>query len=297
MSGLVSPTMSSLLSPTDSPIPRTVAFTTPENYATRLSLLLHRRNWTPLWCPTVVVEPTSATNSALLHHISRLDNDFSAVAFTSRSGISAFSSALSSLSSPPLSPSGGPFTISALGNDSELLTPDFLANLCPNSDRVRLVVPANSTPSGLAESLGPGLGRKVLCPVPLVSGLQEPPVVPDFLRDLGLMGWDPVRVNAYVTRWAGPECVAGLVERENVDGMIFTSTAEVEGLLKGLRENGLGWEDVRKRWPGLVVAAHGPVTASGAERLGVRVDVVSFRFSSFDGVVEALDHTFTQVFM
>lgn len=104
------------------------------------------------------------------------------------------------------------------------------------------------------------------------------------------MGWVAVRANAYETKWAGPKCAEKLLEAENLDGIVFTSTAEVEGLLKSLREYGLDWEDVRKRWAGLVVAAHGPVTASGAERLGVNIDVVSSNFSSFDGVVQALHH-------
>lgn len=271
------------------PLPtRTVAFTTPENYATRLSLLIHRRNWNPLWCPSVIVEPTAATHNILIRHLARLD-DFSAIAFTSRSGISAFASALSATSSPPLS--GEDFIVSALGKDAELLTREFLSRLNPNSDRVRVLVPPNATPSGLVESLGPGLDRNILCPVPLVVGLEEPPVVPDFLNELSSMGWVPVRAEAYETRWAGPKCAEKLAKTEHVDGVVFTSTAEVEGLLKGLREIGLDWEEMMKRWPKLVVAAHGPVTASGAERLGVRVDVVSSKFSSFDGVVEALAHT------
>ncbi|GAB2282925.1 hypothetical protein Dimus_017462 [Dionaea muscipula] len=277
--------------PPNPPPHRTVAFTTPENYAHRLSTLLSHRQWTPLWCPTVVVEPTPSTKSNLLHHISRID-DFSAVAFTSRTGISAFLSALLEIKSPPLSPSGDTFTVSALGNDSELLTEDFIARICAKSGRVKVMVPPNSTPSGLVESLGPGHGRRVLCPVPLVLGLEEPAVVPDFLRDLGLMGWDAVRVDAYETRWAGPKSAEKLVEEEEkVDAVVFTSTAEVEGLLKSLRQIGLGLDGLRRRWPGLVLAAHGPVTALGAERLGVSVDIVSSRFNSFDGVVDALAHT------
>ncbi|GAB4848356.1 hypothetical protein Ancab_003049 [Ancistrocladus abbreviatus] len=283
---------------------RTVAFTTPQNYAHRLSRLLTLKKWIPLWCPTVVVEPTPRTHSNLLRYLTppspnhgfSLLEDFSAVAFSSRTGISAFLDALLETQSPPLSPYGESFTISALGNDSELLTPDFVARICANSERVIVSVPPNATPSGLVESLGPGMARRVLCPVPLVVGLEEPPVVPDFLRDLGQMGWAAVRVDAYETRWAGPKCAERLVdngerEGEGVDAIVFTSTAEVEGLLKSLVEIGLGWCGLRKRWPGLVVAAHGPVTALGAERLGVRVDVVSSRFSSFDGVVEALAHT------
>ncbi|KMT08683.1 hypothetical protein BVRB_6g139570 [Beta vulgaris subsp. vulgaris] len=251
---------------------RTVAFTTPEkNYSSRLSLLLERHNFIPLSCPTIIVGPTSSTTLSLLHHISHL-NHFSAIAFTSRSGISAFFSALSQ--SPPLS--DHQLTLAALGKDADLLTPQFISMLSSNSDRVKIVLPSNPTPSGLVHSLGPGLGRKVLCPVPLVLGLNEPPVVPDFLRELGSMGWVAVRVDAYETSWAGPDCAEKLVNAQNLDGLVFTSTAEVEGLLKSLREYGLDWEDMRKRWPRLVVAAHGPVTASGAERLGVRVDVFFF---------------------
>ena len=70
--------------------------------------------------------------------------------------------------------------------------------------------------------------------------------------------------------------------------LFFTSTAEVEGLLKSLQELGLNWDMMRMRCPRMLVAAHGPVTASGAERLGVGIDVVSTRFDSFDGVVDAL---------
>lgn len=156
-------------------------------------------------------------------------------------------------------------------------------------------MPATATPSGLVAVLGAGDGRKVLCPVPLVVGLEEPPVVPGFLRELWACGWVPVRVEAYETRWAGPMCAEGIVraseERDRLDAVVFTSSAEVEGLLKSLSEFGLGFGDLRRRSPGLVVAAHGPVTAAGAERLGVEVDVVSSKFDSFDGVVDVLNVT------
>lgn len=130
----------------------------------------------------------------------------------------------------------------------------------------------------MVKSLGEGTGRKILCPVPLVIGLKEPPVVPEFLEDLGGKGWVVVRVNAYETRWAGPHCVEEVVkwgDENGLDAIVFTSSGEVEGFLKGLKEMGLDWGRARRRWPRLVVAAHGPVTAAGAERLGVGVDVVT----------------------
>lgn len=275
---------------------RLVAFTTPQNYAARLSRLIHLNGWTPLWCPTVTVEPTPATISdvqnfllppnSLLHH-------FSAVAFTSRTGIAAFSEALAGIDEPPLAPIGEIFTISALGKDSELLDEAFIGRLCENPGRIRALVPPVATPSGLVEALGLGLGRKVLCPVPAVIGLKEPPVVPKLLADLERRGWAAVRVNAYETRWRSggvAELVDGMREECGVDAIVFTSTAEVEGLLKSLAEAGLDWGMVRRMCPRMVAAAHGPVTALGAEKLGVGIDVVSSRFDSFDGVVEALHY-------
>jgi uroporphyrinogen-III synthase len=52
----------------------------------------------------------------------------------------------------------------------------------------------------------------------------------------------------------------------------------------------LEWEleMMMRRWPNLVLVAHGPVTAAGAESLGVNVNVVSERYDSFQGTVDAV---------
>lgn len=214
------------------------------------------------------------------------------MAFTSRTGIAAFSEALDGVATPPLGPDGEVFTVSALGKDAELLSESFIARLCENPGRIRVIVPPVATPSGLVEILGLGQGKRVLCPVPRVIGLDEPPVVPEFLAGLARMGWVAVRVNAYETRWRGgaAELVGMMEEEGGVDAIVFTSTAEVEGLLKSLEEVGLDWGMVRRMCPRMLVAAHGPVTAVGAEKLGVGIDVVSSRFGSFDGVVDALEY-------
>lgn len=274
-----------------------VAFTTPPSYAPRLARLLLSRGWSPLPCPSVLVAPTPRTAAALRPYLRLTDAgepllpSFSALAFTSRNGISAVSDILrAEPGPPPLSPAADAerFVVAALGNDAELLTPEFLSGLCSQRGRVRVLVPPVATPGGIVESLGPGGGRRVLCPVPLVVGLEEPPVVPEFLAALAAGGWAPVRVPAYETKWAGPGCAAALLRAGGVDAIVFTSTAEVEGLVKGLEGMGLGWGEVKRRWPGIVVAAHGPVTASGAAAAGVEVEVVGERFGSFEGVVDAV---------
>ncbi|KAI3462270.1 hypothetical protein Pfo_018933 [Paulownia fortunei] len=274
---------------------RVIAFTTPQNYAGRLSHLINLKGWAPLWCPTLTVEPTTQTISSIQQYLLSPNpplNHFSAVAFTSRTGITAFSEALAGISTPPLAPDGEVFTVSALGKDSELLGESFVCRLCENPGRIRVLVPPVATPGGLVETLGLGQGRKVLCPVPLVIGLEEPPVVPKLLEDLDWRGWVPVRVNAYETRWRSgvAELVEMMGEGCRVDAIVFTSTGEVEGLLKSLGEVGLNWGMVRRMCPRMVAAAHGPVTAVGAEKLGVGIDVVSSRFDSFDGVVDALEY-------
>jgi len=63
---------------------------------------------------------------------------------------------------------------------------------------------------------------------------------------------------------------------------------EVEGLLKCLKELEWELEMMMRRWPNLVLVAHGLVTAAGAESLGVNVNVVSERFDSFQGTVDAV---------
>lgn len=268
---------------------RRIALTTPADYAHRLNDILQRRGAEALWCPTIVVEFTDDTRKNVMETIwedtqSLLDL-YSAIAFTSRAGIAALSQALEEDRGALLTTEGDPFVIGALGRDAQLLKD---LRICRENPRVKTLVPSVATPETLVNELGNGYGRKILCPVPLVLGLDEPPVVPHFLSSLRAMGWDVVRLNAYVTRWAGPDCAQSLLCRGGIDAIVFTSTSEVQGLLKSLHALGMDWKMFRDRHPGLLVAAHGPVTASGAHRLGVEIDVVGKEFNSFNGVVDAI---------
>ncbi|XP_020599218.1 uncharacterized protein LOC110038659 [Phalaenopsis equestris] len=270
---------------------RRIAFTTPPVYAKRLAGLLHLRACTPVPIPTVAVEPTPRTIAFLRPFFSNKALDrFSSLLFTSRTGITAVSLTLAD-DSTPLADSGEPFIVAALGRDVDFLHEiGLIHKLCRNPHRIQVLTPEVASPSGLVEAIGEGFGRRALCPVPDVIDLEEPSVVPEFLKGLVAGGWAPVRVSAYETRWAGLGCVEDLVrgKQGDLDAIVFTSTAEVEGLVKSLEVLGWRWNELRKRWPEMVVAAHGPVTAKGAERFGVVVDVVSSSFSSFDGVLDAL---------
>ncbi|KAI5320706.1 hypothetical protein L3X38_040414 [Prunus dulcis] len=234
----------------------TVAFTTPPNYAARLAHLLALKGFNPISSPTLIVQPTPSTISALKPYLS-----------------------------PP------PFARPLLRHR----LPFTHRNHLPFRGRRRHQSPSPVAARRCIHYRRAGQGRRAHGRqlLPVVVGLVEPPVVPDFLRDLEAKRWVPVRVNAYETRWAGPGCAKQVVERIEegaLDAMVFTSTAEVEGLLKSFKEFGLDWEIAKKRCPKMLVAAHGPITAAGAHMLGVRVDLVSSQFDSFQGVVDAL-HT------
>lgn len=275
---------------------RRIAFTTPTNYSSRLLRLLHHHHAIPIPIPTVHISITPQTLSDLKSYTTNSDllSTFSALAFTSRSGISAFSLALPA--TPPLPEPIYTFSICALGNDVQLLEETKLATRIFKRKSATVAFPISipASPEGMVAALGTGRGRKILCPVPEVVGLEEPPVVGEFVERLEERGWNPVRVPAYETRWTGENCLDALLrgkEEEGgdvVDAIVFTSTAEVEGFLKGLEKAGWRWESVRERWKDLVVATHGPVTKVGAERLGIKVDVVGVQFDSFHGVLEAL---------
>ncbi|KAF0919705.1 hypothetical protein E2562_030953 [Oryza meyeriana var. granulata] len=214
--------------------------TYPLGYGGQLHAILQQRGAQPLPVPTIAI---CAHDPDLLRPFvtpGALD-PFAALVFTSRSGISALSRALpSSPARCPISDAASalPFTVVALGSDADLLDGAFLSRLCRDAaaGRVSVLVPDVPTPAGLVEALGSGSGRRVLCPVPDVVSLREPPVVPGFLAGLEAAGWVAVRAPAYIMSWAGPRCAEALVAAEAAppDAVVFTSTAEVEGLLKGL---------------------------------------------------------------
>ncbi|KAK9904548.1 hypothetical protein M0R45_000630 [Rubus argutus] len=94
------------------------------------------------------------------------------------------------------------FTVAALGKDSELFDDNFFRKLCQDRPRVRILIPSIATLTGLVQSLGDGGGRRVLCPVPVLLGLIEPPVVPDCLGELGANNW-------FLVQWVDVEEEAG----------------------------------------------------------------------------------------
>jgi uroporphyrinogen-III synthase len=276
-----------------------ILITAPPNYSPRLQGPLELAGASVVSCPTIVTEfMTEPEDVERLRSLLEDLSDYDYVAFTSRQAIQAAIQI------------GGPRLIEclqsqkpkalALGVDAEEL-------VSAGVDRSAILVPDDATPDGIVSVLdflllvdrinsGEKTSRKrrILCPVPRVEGgLSEPPVIPNFLKNLQNLGLEVDRVDAYVTKWARPshhakQALQGLLDG-SIQVMCFSSTAEAEGLLLLCQEYGLDWKTCKAK-----IIAHGPVAAEGARALGFKVHAISKDSSSFSGMVGAVSESLVE---
>ena len=242
----------------------TVLITTPSPYAARLKSALHAQGAAVVHLEAVRTELLHGGDQRKLRRALLIDHrngDY--VAFTSRRGIQGARRACGSQLTKAFTHGDKPFLAIALGADADAL----VACGVPHE---RVLVPRVASPAGIVAMLRARVPRAqraattVLCPVPRVVGLTEPPVVPRFLRALRRAGFGYARVDAYETRWPGAgraarAATARLAVPGAIDAIAVTSTAEVEGLQRYCALYGVGL-----RRAAVPLVAHGPVTAGGA---------------------------------
>ncbi len=257
---------------------RRILFCTPRNYAAKLARLLVLRGARPVWMPTIVIEPLVDYRELDLAIMNLAEYDW--LAFTSRNGIEAFFDRLDALGLDT-----GVFKktkLAALGNDGKALEYRGVRVDC---------LPPEATTRGIVEELqrrGENHGR-ILLPVPVVRGMQEPDVIPNLVGWLREAGMDPHRVPAYTTRRVsdGLEAETRMIIDGEVDLLAFTSVGEIESLLYVLGDR----RDVLDRY---TTACYGPMTAGGARQRGIHVDIVSPDNSAFEHYVEAMEKYFRE---
>lgn len=268
-----------------------VAITAPYPYLPRLAAQLHAVEARPICMSTVTTHLLQAGDrDALEDAILRLC-DYDLIVFPSRNAVLSFANVLHSIApdgdgSVALRASG--VKLAALGADAHAVR-DCLQSTVD-------YLPPDATPQGLVDLLEEDLiweGRSVLVPVPIVSGIPEPPVIPDFLDALrSRIGCKVFPVAAYRTKSASRQSIDTEIElllrKRTISALVFSSTAEVIALKKILGDD-LGEFLHRVNELDLVVAAHGPVTADGIkETLNLDKVVISEDASSFAGVVSVL---------
>ena len=172
---------------------RRILVTAPSTYAARLAGQVLARGGRPVCMPTIVTEPLqelehekldAALRSMASATATGAPPAFAYIAFTSRNGIEAFLRRAKVLGlAGDMSSLLRGCTVCALGNDAKMLEQAGI--------EVGLL-PAISSPSGIIDELGrrgeTGRGRAILVPVPEVTGVPEPPVVPNFVAGLNKLG-------------------------------------------------------------------------------------------------------------
>lgn len=256
---------------------KTVLFTTPRNYAGRLGQLLIEAGARPIWMPTITIDPVP--DHSVFDQVIRDRDQYAWIAFTSRNGIDAYLNRIEALGLVPADVAG--LRTAAIGNDARLLEQVGL---------VPTLVPPVPSPGGIVDELkrrGETSGI-VLVPAPDVVGMDEPDVVPDFIRDLEGIGLETKRVPAYVTgrEMENLELGTRMLLAGEIDMIAFTSRGEIESLLLHLGE------DRNVLNEKTVLACFGPITAEGARLRELRVDVISEDFSRFEGFIDAMENWF-----
>lgn len=267
-----------------------ILFTSPLQYADRVSASIQRLGGRPVWLPgieithlacddaldnmTVMMEdllhcdylilPSKNAILSLLHHWSKGNQQ---MVIDRLNSIDA--------------------EVWAMGADA-----DFLKELGVH----RVMKPNVSSTQGIVESIkgkkSASDAGKALCIVPhVVAPLVEPDVVPNFFANLESIGLDPIRVPGYETR-IGPDSQYSSAEIDmltsgQIKAIAFTSTAESQGLSQIVGRETL-LQCIQEH--DILLAAHGPTTARGVEKtLHIAdIDCISKDSSTFDGLAEAM---------
>lgn len=224
-------------------------------------------------------------------------SSYDLIAFTSRKGMQAVGERLHSLANGDTQMAAAVIKasgvkVAAIGRDATAA----MHMLGVTAD----IVPMESSPMGLVRHLEMEEDMRhanILCPVPKVKGMREPPIVPQFLDALRRGQFGVKAVGAYEIK----PVHRGRLEREVemllggwIDGIALTSCGEVYAMKELLGEKRL--IELRRRVAAkeLIVAVHGPYTAKGVkEALGIEPNV-SKDFSSFAGLVAILEDKITE---
>ena len=242
-----------------------IAITRPADQSTALAALLAARGAEVVRCPTVAIAPVRASQP-LDGTLAKLAS-FSWVVFTSANAVAATADRLAAIAgSIPAT-----VRLAAIGG----ATSRALAGRLRPAD----FIPSRSTAEGLADEIPDVAGATILFP----RGDLAPDVLPRRLRGRGAAVTEVV---VYRTTTAAGSDLAGLVETDGLDAIIFASPSSIRfatGLTQAVERAGA-------KAPSLLCI--GPTTARAARELGLAV-AAEAATQTVGGIVEALERHFT----
>jgi uroporphyrinogen-III synthase len=250
---------------------RRVVVTRPEEQAEGLCSRLRALGAEPVEFPVIAIAPPE-TGGPLDQAIARLSS-YDWLIFTSVNGVEYFWARLEALEALAAGPAQfaaakvaaiGPAKVAAIGPATATALRQRGVQVC--------LVPAEYRAEAILDEIGDVAGQTILLPRADIAR----PALADGLRGKGAQVDE---VPAYRTVPAIPAAAAFDALRAGVDVITFTSSSTVHSFVA--QTAGLSYGDPR-------VACIGPVTATTARELGLRVDVVAKEYT-IDGLLEALD--------
>jgi len=256
---------------------RKIVVTAPAVYASRLQKALEKYGASVILMPMIetLVYDSLSGFSQLLHDIKpgvSVSDAFDFIVLPSRNAIKAYDNEmhLHFLGKIPYKAN-----YYVLGSDKKYL--EQLGYSTP------IVIPEPSMMGILAYIKSNAIykGKKMLLVAPKVSMINEPNVVPQFMREALKMGIECNRIDGYTTRPVNDACtqmtLSGLREGK-YDMVAFSSGGELFAMAE------MGSPDDLN----CAVACFGPYTASNAKKVGIKVDMVSQNFRSFDDYAQSI---------
>lgn len=257
---------------------KNIIVTAPQNYNHRLSKIINKAGAKAIPMPVI--------NISLMDDKSEIDKvlkdikSYKWIVLPSRNAIISFFSRAEeiNINNSELNKT----TYCAIGKDIE-----YLKSFSVDS----ILTPCEPSPQGIVESLKSQspINSNIAVFVPLVIGLPEPNVVPDFINNLKKIGLNVKRINAYVTSLNNIESYKKeitSIKKGEIDLIAFTSSAEIEAIIYMV-----GGVKHLSKTP---IACFGPYTAGNAKRLGLKPCFVSKDYSSFEGYVNSMKEYFNK---
>lgn len=254
---------------------KVILVTAPSNYAFRFAEIIDKAGAKAILFPTVetIINPNTRDIDSILQHSDSIDW----VILPSRKAMDAYFSRFGqdSLSLSRLSK----IKYCAIGNDINYLKEKYKIN--PSLE------PLESGPNGIVEALSkePFIqGQNIVVVAPLVIGVNEPNVIPNLIRDLRNLNANVTKAEAYITQLSDSLKYIdeiNLLKNGEIDIIAFTSTSEIEALIKFISVDMIDKQ---------IVACFGPYTGNNAKKLGLHPEYIGDKYHSFDDFVTGISN-------
>lgn len=252
---------------------KTILVTAPSNYALRFANIIEEAGGKAVLLPSVetIINPNTHDVDSIWQHSKNIDW----VILPSRKAMDAFfyKSNRDTIFSNNISE----LKFCAIGNDIHYLKEKY--------NIIAAIEPIESGPNGIVDALRklPNIqGKNIVIVAPLVIGLTEPNVIPNFIRNLKGLKANVTKAEGYITQLSDSLNFLSeieLLKNGKIDIIAFTSTAEIEALIKLTST-----ELIDKQ----TVVCFGPYTGNNAKKLGLHPEYIGKKYSSFEDFVSGI---------